>query len=716
MARFLRDIKDGNLVALERAVASNPSVIRAKEPGTERTALHLAAQYRQCEVIDLLLAANAQTDLKDAQGAVPLHIAVQTGNASCVAALLGRGNKVAVKFKNNIGYTPLHLAAKLGHTRVAAELLAVGANASLKDQRGKTPADHVPRVGNYEELAEMLRSAAAEPQNGRMTSPALRSPPAASLSRMQSPMRTPSQRGYPFSPKTSLPSRTGRPPSRHSYLTAEEVHQRSDDPDGHAAIREQVQQEALKQAAKSRQLAQAEQAANAQQTTELSAQRAQLQAQAAELQRQEAQYKEQQQALLQQQAAAQLEAAHGARADQKRLNSKVAELESNLEGQSAATQAAAKLAASVRDTQSDMAQQLRIAIFERQDELNGETVTRLASIEGRLRAQAAAQEYVQSKLSEMESRLLTSENSRIRIDGMISGNEPIAAEVLLKVEAIERKMGAVEQQRFLFPSNENRTDGISYESGNGISELDSNGVEAHTMHMPTNGSFETKEARQLRKQGDQLANLVRKFGNMEEQLQAYHNARDVMEQEQMQTPEFMTVLRTRLEEVCSATSSDPSSTSTTYNAVIRGSEDKGNGHSHEQTGPPVTAAGVAAIVAALEGLTKEVGLVRCRTAQMGIRMQTTDSRVSIMEDQYSKVRMKMRQMREWFNLGLPQKPSSLSRGRSRSRGLPENDNEHPRTPETRALMQLAPASLRSQRSLSSLHNADSLSVTSMHFN
>jgi hypothetical protein len=84
-----------------------------------------------------------------------------------------------------------------------------------------------------------------------------------------------------------------------------------------------VQQEALKQAAKSRQLAQAEQAANAQQTTELSAQRAQLQAQAAELQRQEAQYKEQQQALLQQQAAAQLEAAHGARADQKRLNSKV---------------------------------------------------------------------------------------------------------------------------------------------------------------------------------------------------------------------------------------------------------------------------------------------------------------------------------------------------------------------------------------------------------
>lgn len=63
---------------------------------TERTALHLAAHFQQCDVIDALLASNAPTDVKDQQGAVPLHLAVQTGDSKCVAALLGRGNKVSL--------------------------------------------------------------------------------------------------------------------------------------------------------------------------------------------------------------------------------------------------------------------------------------------------------------------------------------------------------------------------------------------------------------------------------------------------------------------------------------------------------------------------------------------------------------------------------------------------------------------------------------------
>ena len=65
---------------------------------TERTALHLAAHFQQCDVIDALLASNAPTDVKDQQGAVPLHLAVQTGDAKCVLALLGRGNKVFSAF------------------------------------------------------------------------------------------------------------------------------------------------------------------------------------------------------------------------------------------------------------------------------------------------------------------------------------------------------------------------------------------------------------------------------------------------------------------------------------------------------------------------------------------------------------------------------------------------------------------------------------------
>lgn len=33
MARFLRDVRDGNIAAVQRALGNNPSAIRAKEPG-----------------------------------------------------------------------------------------------------------------------------------------------------------------------------------------------------------------------------------------------------------------------------------------------------------------------------------------------------------------------------------------------------------------------------------------------------------------------------------------------------------------------------------------------------------------------------------------------------------------------------------------------------------------------------------------------------------
>ena len=157
--------------------------------------MHIAAHNRQPDIIEELLAHNAPADAKDAQGAVPLHVAVQSGDVDTVAALLGRGNKVpelvilplhggcscghpiavcrqpertglwdhvsrgtasytgmmnltgtqqyhgsarllqvAVKYKNNLGYTPLHLAAKLGNLPVCEVLLGAGARADLKDQ------------------------------------------------------------------------------------------------------------------------------------------------------------------------------------------------------------------------------------------------------------------------------------------------------------------------------------------------------------------------------------------------------------------------------------------------------------------------------------------------------------------------------------------------------------------------------------------------------
>ena len=138
---------------------------------------------------------------------------VQCGSSTQQSNGVAWLTQVAVKYKNNLGYTPLHLAAKLGNLPVCEVLLGAGARADLKDQvccctvmqpcacshwhaeakptctggvpttaiwcrlngqrcasfllqRGKLPADLVPRVGNHNELLELLSAAAAEKGGG----------------------------------------------------------------------------------------------------------------------------------------------------------------------------------------------------------------------------------------------------------------------------------------------------------------------------------------------------------------------------------------------------------------------------------------------------------------------------------------------------------------------------------------------------------------------
>lgn len=87
---------------------------------TERTALHIAAHNRQPEIIAELLAANAPPDAKDAQGAVPLHVAVTTGDAQTVAELLGRGAKVR-QWTGSMRYTLTEMAEEC-HTLTSSGL------------------------------------------------------------------------------------------------------------------------------------------------------------------------------------------------------------------------------------------------------------------------------------------------------------------------------------------------------------------------------------------------------------------------------------------------------------------------------------------------------------------------------------------------------------------------------------------------------------------
>lgn len=54
---------------------------------------------------------------------------------------------------------------------------------------------------------------------------------------------------------------------------------------------------------------------------------------------------------------------------------------------------------------------------------------------------------------------------------------------------------------------------------------------------------------------------------------------------------------------------------------------------------------MTAVLVALEGLTKEVARVRVRTAQLGDRGHTSDVRLTYVEDQVSRIKNKMKQLK-----------------------------------------------------------------------
>ncbi|XP_015922608.1 caskin-2 isoform X2 [Parasteatoda tepidariorum] len=122
------------------------------------SSLHQAALMCSVPIIQLLLDAGAQVDIKDNKGMRPLHYASWQGKPEPVALLLQYN--ASVNDQANKGETPLHLACQHGHVLVTSLLLRYHSNILIRNKDHKSPLDLACEFGRYQVVELLLQQQA----------------------------------------------------------------------------------------------------------------------------------------------------------------------------------------------------------------------------------------------------------------------------------------------------------------------------------------------------------------------------------------------------------------------------------------------------------------------------------------------------------------------------------------------------------------------------
>ena len=149
----------GRVALVKLLLAHKADIETPDEAGA--SALFVAIWENHRDIAEILLDAGANVNVPDKRGIAPLHVAARSGRAEMVELLLARGANPNTIPSRGFG-TPLHFTAFRGQIEVAENLLAHGARINAKDgTTGVTPL-HLAACAHQDGMVAFLRSRGAD--------------------------------------------------------------------------------------------------------------------------------------------------------------------------------------------------------------------------------------------------------------------------------------------------------------------------------------------------------------------------------------------------------------------------------------------------------------------------------------------------------------------------------------------------------------------------
>ena len=139
--------KFGQAGIITKLLTNSSLDLNAAETGTGRTALHYAAESGHSNIVTLLLAHGADSNLVDGGGRTPISLATEATESDCFLNLLRQGCDIGAKDLE--GYTIIHHAAKNGNI---AALIALKEHYEIPGASGCSKAVESPTTPLYAEL------------------------------------------------------------------------------------------------------------------------------------------------------------------------------------------------------------------------------------------------------------------------------------------------------------------------------------------------------------------------------------------------------------------------------------------------------------------------------------------------------------------------------------------------------------------------------------